>query len=94
MFNFNFSLEYIGQKMETRSKQTSDESVSRGKGMCLVYPEVQIITKTCPCSIEFFLVLKMKNFHRKKNDIFLIFAQNIDCGYTLEVPTIYVLEQK
>ena len=27
--------------------------------------------------------------------IFLIFAQNIDCGYTfLRVPTIYVLEQK
>ena len=22
----------------------------------------------------------------KKNDIFLIFAQNIDCGYTLEPP--------
>ena len=41
---------------------------------------------------------KNENFHRKKIDIFLIFAQNIDCGYTLElpqrVPTIYVLEQK
>ena len=42
-------------------------------------------------------------FHGCKNDnlqinsfnIFLIFAQNIDCGYALErVPTIYVLEQK
>ena len=34
----------------------------------------------------------------KNGDIFFIFAQNIDCGYTLEppqrVPTIYVLEQK
>ena len=35
----------------------------------------------------------------KKYNIFLIFAQNIDCGYTLEpplrgVPTIYVLKQK
>ena len=28
----------------------------------------------------------MKNFSRKKIDIFLIFAQNIDCGYTLEPP--------
>ena len=41
---------------------------------------------------------KNENFHWKKSDIFLIFAQNIDCGYTLEppqrVPTIYVLEQK
>ena len=29
---------------------------------------------------------KNENFHRKKIDIFLIFAQNIDCGYTLEPP--------
>ena len=36
------------------------------------------ITKTCPCKIE--------NFHQKNLDIFLIFAQNIDCGYTLEPP--------
>ena len=33
----------------------------------------------------FNVVKKMKNFS-KKNDIFLIFAQNIDCGYTLEPP--------
>ena len=38
---------------------------------------------------------KIDNFQMKNYDIFLIFAQNIDCGYTLErVPTIYVLEQK
>ena len=41
---------------------------------------------------------KNDNFQMKIFDIFLIFAQNIDCGYTLEppqrVPTIYVLEQK
>ena len=29
---------------------------------------------------------KNENFHWKKIDIFLIFAQNIDCGYTLELP--------
>ena len=28
----------------------------------------------------------MKIFSGKKNDIFLIFAQNIDCGYMLEPP--------
>ena len=40
------------------------------------------ITKTCPCNIQrFFTAVKMK----KKNN-FLIFAQNIDCGYTLEAP--------
>ena len=29
---------------------------------------------------------KIDNFQRKFFDIFLIFAQNIDCGYTLEPP--------
>ena len=33
-----------------------------------------------------FLALKIENFQLKKNDIFLIFAQNRDCGYTLEPP--------
>ena len=45
---------------------------------------------------EIFKVVKNENFPLKNFDIFLIFAQNIDCGYTLEpprrVPTIYVLE--
>ena len=47
---------------------------------------------------EIFLALKIEIFQLKDFDIFLIFAQNIDCGYTLEpprrVPTIYVFEQK
>ena len=51
---------------------------------------------------EIFLALKIENFQLKNFVIFLIFAQNIDCGYTLPastrrfygVPTIYVLEQK
>ena len=33
-----------------------------------------------------FLAVKIENFQLKKIDIFLIFAQNIDCGYTLEPP--------
>ena len=32
------------------------------------------------------LVVKIENFHWKSFDIFLIFAQNIDCWYTLEPP--------
>ena len=32
------------------------------------------------------LALKIENFQPKKFDIFLIFAQNIDCGYKLEPP--------
>ena len=35
---------------------------------------------------EIFLALKIEKFQLKKIDIFLIFAQNIDCGYTLEPP--------
>ena len=33
-----------------------------------------------------FFMSKIDNFQRKIFDIFLIFAQNIDCGYTLEPP--------
>ena len=31
-------------------------------------------------------VVKNGKFHQKIFEIFLIFAQNIDCGYTLELP--------
>ena len=41
------------------------------------------ITKTCPCDKQrFFSVVKNKKFHQQNFDIFLIFAQNIDCGYS------------
>ena len=35
---------------------------------------------------EIFSPVKIENFHGIIFDIFLIFAQNIDCGYTLEPP--------
>ena len=35
---------------------------------------------------DFFSAVKIEKFHQKNADIFLIFAQNIDCGYTLEPP--------
>ena len=35
---------------------------------------------------EIFSVVKIENFQLKNFDIFLIFAQNIDCGYTFEPP--------
>ena len=35
---------------------------------------------------EIFSPVKIENFQWKMFDIFLIFAQNIDCGYTLEPP--------
>ena len=35
---------------------------------------------------ETFSAVKSYKFHQKKNDIFEMFAQNIDCGYMLEPP--------
>ena len=35
---------------------------------------------------EIFKVVKYENFPLKNFDIFLVFAQNIDCVYTLEPP--------
>ena len=48
---------------------------------------VLYITQTCQCNIlQYFTGCKNDNFQMKMFDIFLIFAQNIDCGYTLEPP--------
>ena len=35
---------------------------------------------------DIFIAIKNENFQQKKIVIFLIFAQNIYCGYTLEPP--------
>ena len=35
---------------------------------------------------RYFLALKIQNFQLINFEIFLIFAQNIDCGHTLEPP--------
>ena len=46
-----------------------------------------VITKTCLFKYtENFTTKKRENFQTKKSDIFLISAQNIDCGYSLEPP--------
>ena len=44
------------------------------------------ITKICPCNMEIYFSCKNWKFHLKNLDDFNIFAQNIDCGYTLELP--------
>ena len=45
------------------------------------------ITKTCPCNKQqIFHGCKKDNSQMKNCDVFLIFAQNIDYGYTLEPP--------
>ena len=48
-------------------------------------PEILYITQTRPCNIQQYLTAeKNVHFQMKTFNIFLIFAQNIDCGYTLE----------
>ena len=57
------------------------------RGLYVILMFTIAITKTCPCNKQiFFLALKLENSQLKKFDIFLVFAQNIDCGYTLEPP--------
>ena len=54
--------------------------VMNNKIMFLVF-----ITKTCPCNIQRFLVVKTKTKNQKKMcDIFFFLLQNIDCGYSIE----------
>ena len=51
------------------------------------HENIPIITKTHLFKyIENFTTKKKENFQIKKSDIFHISAQNIDCGYSLELP--------
>ena len=62
--------------------------------------DIEVKTYSYPCNTHrFFSQAKIENFCRKLLIFFLLFIQNIDCGYTLarrfkRVPTIYVLDQK
>ena len=57
-----------------------------------------LITKTRLFKYTENFTSKNLKFSDKSSDIFHFFAQNIDCGYSLElpqrVPAIYVFEQK
>ena len=45
-------------------------------------PNNSVIKRLCRTAI--FHGCKNDNYQKKNCDVFLIFAQNIDCGYTLE----------
>ena len=45
-----------------------------------------LITKTCLFTYTENFATKNENFQIKNSDIFHIFAQTIDCGYSLELP--------
>ena len=60
---------------------------SRKNNGCTIGNGVHSLRKTCPCNKQrFFVAFKIDHCHLKKIYIFLIFAQNIDCWYTLEPP--------
>ena len=67
-------------------------SASLGIGQAAVQAITPGLTKSFPLRKHAhaihrkFFGCKNENFHWKKFDIFHIFAQNIDCGYTLEPP--------
>ena len=46
----------------------------------------ELLRKLAHAIYKDFSSLKIENFQLKILDIFLIFAQNIDCGYSLEPP--------
>ena len=57
-------------------------NLMQGSGIVINCP----LRKLAHAMNRYFLALKIENFQLKNFDIFLIFAQNIDCGYTLEPP--------
>ena len=48
------------------------------------FPQVITKTRLFKCTDNF--TSKTRKFSEKKSDIFHIYAQNIDCGYSLEPP--------
>ena len=42
---------------------------------------------------DIFIAIKNENFQKKNFNIFLIFAQNIDCGYTLDTHEVHEYPQ-
>ena len=55
------------------------------KNLCILHGQVHY-EKLPMQYTDIFKVVKNEKFQWKNFDIFLIFTQNIDCGYTLEPP--------
>ena len=67
-----------------REKTTEPRNEQNAKRLALFYPKHYANMPMEYIAIFFtFYVCKTGNFQMKKCDNFLIFAQNIDCGYTL-----------
>ena len=75
------AIAFLGCDLVTKSK---NYFLSYVTAFAVHHANTLIITKTCLCNIlQFFTALKKDNFQMKNCDVFLSFAQNMDCGYTL-----------
>ena len=75
-----------GGRPTTRSRWQESCRANTGKVSQVIFL-IFCITQTSPCNIQQFLkTVKNDIFWMKICDIFLIFAQNIGRGYTLEPP--------
>ena len=61
--------------------------VKLGNHILTITAICHVIMKTRLCNIlQFFTAVKNNNFQMKNCDIFSYYAQNFDCGHTLEPP--------
>ena len=77
-------LSYILLKLTAQPHINHVDNKTSSNPFCVI---LQHITKKTPMKYTaIFHCCKIDNFQMKNCDVFLIFAQNIDCGYILEPP--------
>ena len=89
VFWFFFTVDELSQRFDVCKSQPDimKQNSMNFKAKFEVLTAVKIITKTRTCNIQqYFTAVKNVHFHMIFSNIFLIYAQNIDCGCTSEPP--------
>ena len=73
--------EFVFVHLDKRYRKTHTQATSGKKSNCILH-----YANTPMQYTAIFHAYKNVHFQMKKYNIFLIFAQNIDCGYTLQPP--------
>ena len=85
----------VGQNKNAKLSQDDILSLPELKVMIMLSYSDSTIRKTCPCNVyplePHFYIAKLG--YAGVYLFFLFLLQNIDCGYSLEPPTIYVLSK-
>ena len=77
----------LTKNVRPRRKKTRLLGVRPGLTQTRLYSHRRLLTQTSPCNkLQYFTAKENGHFQVKNSEIFLIFAQNIDRGYTLEPP--------